>query len=306
MMTSKKGLSLRAPAKLNLYLKVGKKRSDGYHEIDSLVQMIDLHDTICLEPLDKGIEFVQLGRAVDPRTGENLVVRAANMLKQASGVSEGVRIFLRKEIPVGGGLGGGSSDAAATLVGLNWMWRLRWPRQKLFPLAAQLGSDVPLFLSAATTRVRGRGDILQEASFDQKYWVVLIFPGVEVSTAWAYSRLDQLRFALTTTDSHININRFETERGGRFGRIGMEPNDLEAVTFSAFPKVQRAKESLVRYGAELSRMSGSGSSVFGLFTKKASGNGAMVSLQDEWGKGNVWLCRPLKHSPLNTKDDCPP
>ncbi|HET6370501.1 MAG TPA: 4-(cytidine 5'-diphospho)-2-C-methyl-D-erythritol kinase [Nitrospiria bacterium] len=294
-------LVLHPPAKINLYLRVGNKRPDGYHGIDSLFQMIDLSDTLWFEPLKSGFELVLSGRSLGPAVGENLVIRAARLLQESSGEVRGVRMRLQKKIPAGAGLGGGSSDAAATLIGLNRLWELGWSRERLMQLGAQLGSDVSFFLGSPTAWVGGKGDLLREVFIDPDFWIVLVFPGVEVNTTWGYAALDRQRLGLTNSIAHTNMENLsigQEDRVNSLGRLLTLGNDFEDVVLSIHPKIARAKEALVRSGAELARMSGSGSAVFGLFFEREKGEKAAEILRGEWGEENVWLCRPLRRSPL--------
>ena len=294
-------LVLRPPAKINLYLHVGEKRTDGYHEIDSLFQMIDLSDVLWFEPLDRGFELVLSGRSLGSAVGENLVMRAARLFQESSGEARGVRMRLQKKIPAGAGLGGGSSDAAATLIGLNRLWNLGWSRERLMRLGVQLGSDVSFFLGSPTAWVGGKGDLLQEVFIDPVPWIVLVFPGVEVNTAWGYAALDRQRLGLTNSPTHTIIKNLSNGldiRVHTLERLLTLGNDFETVMLPAYPKIAHAKETLIRSGAELARMSGSGSAVFGLFSGREQGEKTAEILRGEWGEDNVWFCRPLRRSPL--------
>jgi|SRR5579863_1396591 len=292
-------LSLRAPAKINLYLHIGEARPDGYHPIDSLFQMVDLCDRLSLEDRPAGtIELDLAGGFSGGLTGENLALTAARLLREASGVNLGVRIHLEKNIPIGSGLGGGSSDAAATLVGLNRLWNLNWAKEKLWPIAARLGSDVPFFLGPPAARVSGRGEQIEGVSLCETLWIVLVFPGVSVGTPWAYAALDRERSKLTNWAPKTKITGLPGESGAFFPDLLHQTNDFEALAFSHFPEIARAQASLGRLGATLARMSGSGSVVFGLFQEASQGEEAAGALREEWGSGNVWFCRSLKESPL--------
>ena len=288
-------LRLQAPAKINLYLNVGEKRPDGYHEIDSLFQMIDLYDELQFHERKERIELVLIGPRADRLVGENLVLKAARLLQEASGTRLGAAIRLEKRIPVGSGLGGGSSDAAATLAGLNRLWGIGWPREELLPLAAQLGSDVPFFLGPPTARVGGRGERVEKVSLGQLLKIVLVFPGVSIATAWAYAALDE-RLGLTKDPRKFSIKRFSNGGQEVLSDLLRQTNDFELVVLPAYPEVARAKDSLQRNGAVLTRMSGSGSTVFGLFREGAAGEKAAIALRPEWGSENVWFCHSLKQS----------
>ena len=288
-------LTLQAPAKINLFLNVGKKRPDGYHEIDSLFQMIDLFDELRFREGNTGIELVPIGPLAGSLVGENLVLKAAGLLKEASGTRSGALIHLEKRIPLGSGLGGGSSDAAATLVGLNRLWGIGWPRERLLPLAGQLGSDVPFFLGPPTARVGGRGERVEGVVLNEILKIILVFPGVSVGSAWAYAALDE-RFRLTKEGQQFSMERFANGDQRILTGLLRQTNDFEPVVLAAYPRIAQAMEALQRTGAVLTRMSGSGSAVFGLFAEEAAGEKAASALRREWGAENVWCCRSLKRS----------
>jgi 4-diphosphocytidyl-2-C-methyl-D-erythritol kinase len=183
-------LLVRAPAKLNLCLHVGPRRADGYHELDSIVAKITLYDELLLGTLENGnLELhCDCRDAGDPQ--QNLALRAARLLKEYTGAAAGARIELRKHIAVGAGLGGGSSDAAAALVGLNKLWATGLEDSELLHLAAQLGSDVPLFLAGPISRMRGRGETLTPITL-KPFWAVLLCPPVSCPTPQVYAAYDR-------------------------------------------------------------------------------------------------------------------
>lgn len=292
-------LTLHPPAKVNLYLRVGSRRPDGFHEIDSLFQMIDLCDTLTLTPTESGVDLKTSGRPLSGDPSENLVFRAARLFQAETGIPRGVRIFLEKVIPAGAGLGGGSSDAAATLIGLDRLWEARCPRPRLHALAARLGSDVPFFLDGPTAHVRGRGERVDSLPGVFPYHLVVVFPGVAIGTAWAYRGLDALRGdPLTNPPPYPMINRFpDTIQEGNPEAWYRQPNDLEPIAVAAYPEVAAALRALSDRGGEWVRMSGSGSAVFGLFSDPVGAKEAEQALAADWGADNVWCCRPLTRPP---------
>ena len=187
-MTGVEKVTVQAPAKVNLTLEVLGKRSDGYHEIASVMQVISLFDTLSFSPSD---EIKVLAEIKDLETQDNLVYRAAMLLRETSGMSSGAEIRLDKQIPLAAGLGGGSSDAAATLLGLARLWGLELGEEELKVLAAQLGSDVPFFVTGGTALVEGRGERVSNVKTPLTLWLVLAFPDhrIENKTATAYKAL---------------------------------------------------------------------------------------------------------------------
>lgn len=182
-------LVMSAPAKVNLFLELLHKRPDGYHEVETFMVAVTLEDRLEFREEPSGqIHLSVSGRAV-PAGADNLAWRAAALVRQRAGIRRGVRISLTKRIPVGAGLGGGSSDAACVLRALNHLWKLNWTEEQLMPLAAQLGSDVPFFVTGATAAwCRGRGERVEPASLPRPLHFLVIWPGVELSTARVYGR----------------------------------------------------------------------------------------------------------------------
>jgi len=254
-----RSLTLRTSAKVNLVLEVLGKRADGYHELSTVLQAVDLFDRLVLEE-DEALAL----RTTDselPTDDANLVVRAARLLREAAGVNRGARITLEKRIPVAAGLGGGSSDAAATLWGLNRLWRLGWGSERLAGLAAELGTDVPFFLRGGRTLASGRGERLKPLPASPAMSLVLVKPHFPLSTREVYaavpaglrddgSRTSRLVRALASRDS---------------SRVAASLyNVLEAVVEPAHPEITRIKQALLSAGALGSVMSGSGPTVLGL------------------------------------------
>jgi 4-diphosphocytidyl-2-C-methyl-D-erythritol kinase len=250
---------VRAYAKINIGLRILGKRPDGYHNIETIFHQIDLYDELSLLPCDT-IKLSSSSAEI-PCDSSNLCVRAADLLRSQTGHSDGIHITLTKRIPVGSGLGGGSSDAATVLIALNDQWRLGIPQEKLVWLAASLGSDVPFFLRGGTALGTSRGEVLDYFKLRMPYWILTATPDIHISTAWAYSNVrlkpangaPALRKLVEQT-----IDSPEQLRAGIY-------NDFQGAVFQHYPRVAQLAESLTKAGAVFSQLSGSGSSVFGFF-----------------------------------------
>jgi 4-diphosphocytidyl-2-C-methyl-D-erythritol kinase len=270
-------LRLPAPAKLNLFLHVVGRRADGYHLLQTVFRLIDLCDWIAISPREDG--EIRLAEELPGVPAEqNLVVRAARLLQAAAGVRKGATLGVEKRIPLGGGLGGGSSDAATTLVGLNRLWGTGLPRAELSRLALGLGADVPFFLFGRNAFAEGVGERLAPLALDPA-WYVVMTPGIEVSTAAIFAAPE-----LTRDAKPIKITAFF--KG--FGR-----NDLEPVVCARYPGVAEHLAWLRTFGE--ARMSGSGSSVFAEFGSEAEAR-AVVARIPEGMRG--FAVRGLDRHPL--------
>lgn len=250
-----------SPAKVNLRLNVLGRRPDGYHEIVSLMQMIDLCDEIEVSMKGSGVEVFCDSSDVPDGEG-NLAFRAAQAFLEATGQRRGVKVAIKKRIPVGAGLGGGSSNAAVVLLALKRLIKVKASRRLLFQLARGLGADVPFFLFGHCALSRGIGDKLEKARIPYPLWFVLVYPGISVSTRWAYEQLDILR-ALTHPRIETTIKKTSfrcLEELVRFLH-----NDFEEVIIGAYPEIDVARKELIANGAKGVLMSGSGPTVFGLF-----------------------------------------
>jgi 4-diphosphocytidyl-2-C-methyl-D-erythritol kinase len=257
---------LRSFAKINLGLEVLGPRQDGYHELRTLFQTIDLHDDIELRPRPDGI-FVRCDHPDVPADERNLAVRAARHLQKHADVRRGVEIVITKHIPVAGGLGGGSSNAAAVLLALDRLWGVGLGFDGLHPLARRLGADVPFFLLGGTALGLARGDEVYPLHRQVEADVVVVDPGRPVSTAAVFARCDA---ALTPRENGPTIFRFVSrELEGKGDAFRLLSNDLEQAALDEAPglggQVGRIRGILVQEGALLTSLSGSGSSYFGLF-----------------------------------------
>lgn len=249
-------LRLFSPAKVNLILKVFGKRPDGYHEIFTLMQRVSLFDTLYINiPLEEGIK-ITTNHPQLVTDGGNLIYKAAKLFFNAIGIRPRAKIHLVKRIPIAAGLGGGSSNAASTLLGLNTLLKHPFSLDDLLKMAALLGSDVPFFLLKKPAIARGRGEKLSLISYPLPFWYVIISPPVNVSTAWAYKQV-----RLTRKKNQIKINRPQEV-------LEHLENDLESAVVKSVKEVSEAKEILKRAGARYILMSGSGASVFALCQSK--------------------------------------
>jgi 4-diphosphocytidyl-2-C-methyl-D-erythritol kinase len=258
-------LVLDSRAKVNLGLWVGRKRADGFHDIVTVVAPVDLADRIAITRTRAGIE-VSCDSPGAPSGPDNLAWRAAAAFFAAARVTEGCRIDIAKRIPVGGGLGGGSANAATVLTGLNRLFGVPLDRRRLRELGAPLGSDVPAFLIGGPAIARGRGDRLRRIRLP-RINLLLCFPGHPVSTAWAYAEIDRQRRAgkgLTRPVISPKILCAALRRNEPDKVAAQLKNSFEPVVFRRFPTLRRAKEQLLRHGALAASLSGSGSTVYGL------------------------------------------
>jgi 4-diphosphocytidyl-2-C-methyl-D-erythritol kinase len=271
-LSAKTALVARAFAKINFGLEVLGKRDDGYHELRTILQTVDLHDELSFCPENEGIAFT----TNDPDIGtgpENLVVRAAWLLAGRGSSGRGVSIHLHKNVPAGMGLGGGSADAALTLLALDRLWDLHTPAQDLHRLAASLGMDVPFFLYGGTALAVGRGDEVYPLAVELDWPIVLILPDFSISTASAYASL-----RLTKRRSGFTLQHFVWTSPSVRDRLGELVNHLEGATGSHTAQIQEYKRVLLDRGALATMMSGSGSAVFGVFQDERSARSIADSL----------------------------
>ncbi|EFM10939.1 4-diphosphocytidyl-2C-methyl-D-erythritol kinase [Paenibacillus curdlanolyticus YK9] len=256
----------KAPAKINLLLDVLHKREDGFHEVEMIMTMVDLADRLEMEELQRDQIIISSQAGYIPLDEKNLAFQAAKLIKDRYDVRKGVYIHLDKKIPVAAGLAGGSSDAAATLRGLNRLWGLGISNQELCVLGAELGSDVPFCVTGGTALATGRGERLEYIENPPQCWVVLAKPPINVSTADVYGRF---KAAELTEHPSMKDMLSAISRGSFNDMCASLGNVLEKVTLKHYPEVLQLKESMQRLGAEGVLMSGSGPTVFGLVSKEA-------------------------------------
>lgn len=268
------GLVVPAYAKINLSLDVLRKRSDGYHDLQMVMQQISLCDQVHIQLSETpGISLTTDAHYLPTGSG-NIAWRAAQMLGTLSGMNlseAGVKIAITKRIPVAAGLAGGSADAAAVLKGLNQLWRLNLSVEELQKIGLQLGADVPYCLMGGSALAEGIGEKLTPLKLEKPLWVVLVKPTHSVSTREVYQGL-QLDQVMKRPDNLGLINAME--QGDLKGMGQAMDNVLETVTISMVPEIKEIKKKLIEYNAIISMMSGSGPTAFGIFRDQAKAQGA--------------------------------
>jgi 4-diphosphocytidyl-2-C-methyl-D-erythritol kinase len=291
-------LGLPAPAKLNLFLHVTGRRADGYHELQSVFVPVNLCDRIDIESRTDGV-IARSGDVIG-EVERDLCVRAARLLREESGCALGASIHVDKSIPAGSGMGGGSSDAATTLLALNRLWDLHWPRARLAALGLRLGADVPFFLGAGPAWVEGIGERLTPVAVDPA-WYAVIHPQVHVSTVEIFTDRGLTRDTKLTTIADFSAARDarrESVSGSGSGptsRALFGTNDLQAVAVRRAPEIQAALAHLTRVGGSTARMTGSGSAVFAPFETESAARDALVALPADW---SGWAVDGLDAHPL--------
>lgn len=269
-----------APAKLNLFLHVTGRRADGYHLLQSAFQLINHCDSLDFVSRDDGV-IRRTNHIAGVPEDSDLIVRAARLLQSNTGSSYGADLTLHKILPMGGGLGGGSSDAATTLMALNHLWQCGLSRQELMELGLQLGADVPFFLFGRNAFAEGVGEILQEIE-TQDCWYVVIEPGVQIPTPAIFSSKD-----LTRDTKPVKIAAFSSASNGVW------KNDLQTVAVTLFPQVDEVINWLKHFGD--ARMTGSGSCVFCAFFDENSANEVLKQVPDRW---TSWKAQAMKQHPM--------
>lgn len=277
-------LGLPAPAKLNLFLHVLGRRSDGYHELQSAFVPIDLADTLDFELREDGA--IERSGDLVGEVEHDLALRAARLLQEESATRLGAAIRVEKRIPPGSGMGGGSSDAATVLIALNRLWRLGWPRDRLAALGQRLGADVPFFIGPGPAFVEGIGERVTPLDFAPA-WFALVRPQVAVATAEIFADPGLTRNTKATIISAFSAGL------AQFPHALFGANDLEAVVRRRVPEVDAALKLLAGFGA--ARMTGSGSAVFVATTTEEQARAAIAQLPDGW---SGWVARSLRNHPL--------
>lgn len=270
------GRPLEAPAKLNLFLHVVGRRADGYHLLQTAFRMVDRCDLLTFHRR-AGPAITLATPLAGVEDGDNLVMRAARLLQREAGTDQGATIALDKRLPLGGGLGGGSSDAATVLIALNRLWRIDWPRERLQALALKLGADVPFFVFGRSAFAEGIGERLQPLAVPAA-WYLVIEPGVSVATAEIFGDP-----RLTRDTEVIKMADFSA---------GWGRNDLQPVVCARHPQVARAVEWLSGFGDV--RVTGSGSCVFAAFDSESAARSVLARLSFARG----WVAKGLDRHPL--------
>ena len=275
-------IQLKAPCKVNYRLDVLRRRPDGYHDLRMIMQRIDLCDTITLSLSEVSGVRVTCGSVGVPDGPGNIAWRAADALVQRSGRRSGIDITIDKKIPVAAGLGGGSSDAATVLMGVNDLLELGLSDPELMAIGVTLGADVPFFIFKKTAFAEGIGELLTPLDVVPSAWLVLVNPRVPVSTAWVYQNLELTNRAPVSIlpRSFVTVSDI----------CAVLANDLEVVTIGRYPLIREIKERLLRAGAAGALMSGSGPTVFGIFETEAAARICAETIAGESG----WFCVATK------------
>jgi 4-diphosphocytidyl-2-C-methyl-D-erythritol kinase len=261
-----------SPAKINLHLEVLEKRPDGYHEIQTLMQRVDLSDEMEIHPGGQGIRLIPEGEAVPPGM-DNLACQAARLFCREAGIPEQLEIRIRKRIPVGAGLGGGSGNAAAVLAALNNFFQTGLNTDLLMQLGARLGADIPFFLFLKPALARGKGERLSPVSVPEGLGFLLLIPPFRISTGWSYETFDRLAGGKRKEGTPLRAS-YETLTD----LLAILKNDLEIPALSRYPEIGRMKEELLRRGARGALMTGSGPVTFGIFPSKEETEEALKKL----------------------------
>jgi len=273
-------VTVHAPAKVNLILRILDRRPDGYHNLWSIMHTVALEDAVTMRASSqRGIRLACNvgGLSVDHT---NLVWRAASAVLDRAQLSVGVDIELYKRVPMGAGLGGGSSDAAATILGLNQSLQLGWSREKMAEVGQALGSDVAFFLFAPSAIVSGRGESVRPVTIEGGRWIVLVKPTFEIETKWAYQELAATRAAVR----QLSADHGELDRRDRltWGQVAASvENDFEIPVFTKHPQLGEIKRFLLKRGAQFALLSGSGATVFGLFEEESTARRAGAELAQD-------------------------
>lgn len=269
-------------SKINLHLRVLGKRDDGFHDIFTVFQTVSLADELTFASSSE--LTLRCDDPLVPVDGSNLILKAAEALRARFAIDQGAEIFLRKNIPMGGGLGGGSSNAAVALLGLNSLWQINAPDEVLAEIGAELGSDVPFFIFGGTMTGSGRGVELEEAAEFDEQFMLIVTPNVHVATADAYSGLNAQNLTKEESNRILRVCRSEADSPDFYSTAMI--NDFEATVFAAYPEIGKVKQTLLELGAERVLMSGSGASVFAVFDKQETRQTALKALDNEvnWRK----------------------
>jgi len=282
-------VAVGAPAKVNLDLRVLGRRPDGYHEIDSLFQAVSLFDRLVITRTDgRDRVDISLTRPAEvPIDESNLIVRAFRLMQQEFSLAGGLTVELEKNIPVAAGLGGGSSDGAATILACSVLFDLPLKRREMAQLSARIGSDLPFFFSSGQAHVTGRGEVVEDLELPTDYWMVLVTPPAAVSTAEAYAALS---LPLTKPAGSRSFQGWRVPKD--FVKwLSDTGNDFETCPLEVIGRLHQVKNDLAGAGALLARMSGSGPTVFGIYGNAPDIEGDRVLDRSDWA---VFVVRPIR------------
>ena len=277
-------ISLKAPAKVNLFLEILGKRDDGFHEIETIMQEIDLADSLQFEETQEGVTLECNDKNI-PANQDNLVCKAANLILEECGIRKGVIINLEKNIPVGAGLGGGSSDAATTLKALNSLWKVGLNNEELMEFAAKLGSDIPFFINGKTALCRGRGELITPVEVRNRMDYIILFPRVHISTETIYKNL-KIDLTKKRKDVSFFLDALKYSEAASISKLLF--NRLEEIIFATYPDLLQVKSTLESFDFCGLSISGSGSAFFGLCNDRHQAE-VIKSKIELSGMGNVFV-----------------
>ncbi len=282
-----KSLTLKAYAKINVGLRITGQRDDGYHSIKTLYQTVNIYDEVKLNLKDEqGVTFNWQGEKV-PDGGDNICSKAANSFFEFIGEEKGVNIELEKTLPVGSGLGGGSSDAACVIRGLNELIDTKLSLKNMEDIASELGADIPFFIRGGCQYAEGIGDELSPGELSEEWVLLLVVPDIHIDTSWAYEGIHPL--SLTRNINDVNLASFP--HNGDAKNRKMFRNDFEPLVFSKYPEIGEIKKSLLKSEAEFASLSGSGSAVYGLYETTEKAEKAMKLVSREYKSWVLTLVR---------------
>lgn len=280
-------ITQKAPAKINLSLDALYRHGDGEHEWRMVMTSVDLADYVSIRPSARKIS-VRTDSGFVPEDARNLAFQAARILRQEAGINAGASIYIENHIPVAAGLGGGSADAAAVLRGLNELWGLNYSRERLAAIGLRVDSDVPYCVYSQTALVTGRGERVQPLGTLPNFWVVLVKPAISVTTARILSMVDY-QDTLPRPDTNRVLSGIDQCNFDLM--ISGMGNALEAVTAARFPVIEELQQRLIKYGASVAQMSGTGPTVFGLCPTRSRAERVYNSMRGFCKE--VYLVRPL-------------
>lgn len=296
---ARRAMEVEAPGKVNLILRVLDRRPDAYHNLWSVMQTFELSDTVIAETVvGEGIRMTCEGADL-PTDHTNLAYQAAERALARWGGRQGIRLVVRKRLPVAAGVGGGSSDAAATIQALATLLETGWSRAEMAAIGAEVGSDVPFFFSGPTALVEGRGEVVTPLHVEGSRWLLLVNPGLAIPTAWAYGQLAATR--TNGTQPPARLPQFVRNRGAGESSVvtwsnvlPLIGNDFAPVMEAAYPVLREIRLGLVSHGAEAALLCGSGSTVFGLFADEGTAQAAADGLDRRPG-WKAWVTRTQSH-----------
>ncbi len=288
---------LKSPAKINLHLEILKKRSDGYHELESIVHLVTLYDEIKITVTEDNFNC---SLVVDSGIKDNIIKNAVDIFRKHSGINRGINrglyIELKKNIPIGAGLGGGSSNAASVLLGLNKLFRTNFNQTEMLDLAACLGSDVPLFMGNPASIIKGRGEIIEPIKIRNDYKIILIYPGFGISSTDAYNWWDLE--SNINKEKHIIIDNLkemyekESIENWRFF------NSFGTIIDKKYPAIRKIKKYLGNEGAVYSELTGSGAAVIGIFKENTAIDHIINKLKNDYSSVQIIKTLERKLKPV--------